>query len=274
MFSSRDRAQALEAARGFLEADPAHNVLLLEALCHPQPDAQGQQFWWVVDGGPVVGFVARPSSASHALASPMDAASLDAVVAQVATAAPDLAGVSADAATAAALAGRWTDLTDGSAVPSFAQRLYEATNPVAPPPTGGRARLATEGEAPELIAWLDQFGAETGDPVPDAEWFVRRRLSEQALWVWDDGGPVSMTARTAAVAGVNRVQAVYTPPSHRQKHYAANLVAALTAAIGGEGLRAMLYTDLANAASNAMYRALGYRAVVEVTRYRFTRPGR
>jgi predicted GNAT family acetyltransferase len=31
----------------------------------------------------------------------------------------------------------------------------------------------------------------------------------------------------------------------------------------------MLYTDLANAVSNSIYRRLGYRAVAEVLRYRF-----
>jgi predicted GNAT family acetyltransferase len=36
------------------------------------------------------------------------------------------------------------------------------------------------------------------------------------------------------------------------------------------GLRCILYTDLGNPTSNSIYRSVGYQAVAEALRYRFT----
>jgi predicted GNAT family acetyltransferase len=78
-----------------------------------------------------------------------------------------------------------------------------------------------------------------------------------------------MAARTDAVAGVSRVQAVYTPPERRRAGYAAACVAALSARVLAEEHRCILYTDLTNPTSNGVYRSIGYRSVAEWVRYRF-----
>ncbi len=272
VFSSRDRGEAFRAAQSFLEADPLRNCVVMEILCQPQPGGDDGRFWWVDDGSRVCGFVAQHTAASNALASPMHPEAADAVAATIADSGVDLPGVSADAATAALFAGKWTERTDGAAAPCYAQRICEAGSLLAPKSAEGRLRRAVETDADELIDWLDEFGTETGDPVPDSGWLIRQRLSERELWVWDCDGSVSMAARTPAVAGVSRVQAVFTPRQHRGRRFAANVVAAITGAILEDGLRPMLYTDLANSTSNSLYRSLGYRAVEEVTRYRFRRP--
>lgn len=272
VFSSRDRGEAFRAAQSFLEADPLRNCVVMEILCQPQPGGGDGQFWWVDDGSRVCGFVAQHTAASNALASPMHPEAADALAAAIADSGVDLPGVSADAATAALFAGKWTERTDGAAAPCYAQRICEAGSLLAPKSAEGRLRRAVETDADELIDWLDEFGTETGDPVPDSGWLIRQRLSERELWVWDCDGSVSMAARTPAVAGVSRVQAVFTPRQHRGRRFAANVVAAITGAILEDGLRPMLYTDLANSTSNSLYRSLGYRAVEEVTRYRFRRP--
>lgn len=272
VFSSRDRGEAYRAGRSFLEADPLRNCVVMEILCQPQPGGDGGQFWWVDDGTRVSGLVAQHSPESMALVSPMNEEAVDAVAAAIAESGVDLPGASADAATAALFAGKWTERTNGAAVPCFAQRICAAEALLPPKPAEGRLRRAVDTDADELIGWLDEFGAETGDPVPDSDWLIRQRLSEHELWVWDCGRSVSMAARTPAVAGISRVQAVFTPCQYRGQRFAANVVAAITAAILDDGLRPMLYTDLANSTSNMLYRSLGYRAVEEVTRYRFSHP--
>jgi predicted GNAT family acetyltransferase len=69
-----------------------------------------------------------------------------------------------------------------------------------------------------------------------------------------------MAAVTAPAAGVARVGPVYTPPAHRRRgHGSAVTAAATTAAIAGGAEDVVLYTDLANATSNAIYQAIGYR---------------
>ena len=72
-----------------------------------------------------------------------------------------------------------------------------------------------------------------------------------------------MAGLTPPMEGVVRVQLVYTPPEHRGKGYASACVASLSKRIRGEGYRCILYTDLGNPISNAIYRRIGYRAIAE-----------
>ena len=68
-----------------------------------------------------------------------------------------------------------------------------------------------------------------------------------------------------------RVLAVYTPPEHRGRGYGGAVTAAVTqAALDAGADDVVLFTDLANPTSNALYQRLGYRpiedrAVVEFT---------
>ena len=69
-----------------------------------------------------------------------------------------------------------------------------------------------------------------------------------------------MAVLSRQVAGVCRVSTVYTPPDRRQRGYGG----AVTAAVSQQALEAgaaevVLYTDLANPTSNALYQRLGYQ---------------
>lgn len=77
-------------------------------------------------------------------------------------------------------------------------------------------------------------------------------------------------ATTEPVAGVARIGAVYTPVDRRRRGYAGACVAAVSAGVLAAGRRCILYTDLGNPTSNSVYRRIGYRAVAECLRYRFT----
>ncbi len=92
------------------------------------------------------------------------------------------------------------------------------------------------------------------------------------LWVWEvDGVPVSMAAHRAPVAGVSRVSLVYTPPEHRRHGYAAASVAALSQRLlDGDADACMIYTDLTNPTSNAVYQRIGYQPVADGTAWGFT----
>jgi predicted GNAT family acetyltransferase len=72
-----------------------------------------------------------------------------------------------------------------------------------------------------------------------------------------------MASASPLVAGSVRIQAVYTPSPHRRHGYAA----ALTAEASGRARRAgadevVLFTDLANPTSNAVYQRIGYQPVM------------
>lgn len=59
---------------------------------------------------------------------------------------------------------------------------------------------------------------------------------------------------------------VYTPPAARGRGYASACVAALSQRVLDDGAHfCMLYTDLANPVSNAIYQRIGYVPVADVT---------
>jgi predicted GNAT family acetyltransferase len=92
---------------------------------------------------------------------------------------------------------------------------------------------------------------------------VDRRLGYGGITIWEAGGvPVSVACLTRAVGGMARIGPVYTPPDLRGRGYAAGATAAVSQAALDAGVRdVVLYTDLANPVSNALYERLGYRAV-------------
>lgn len=76
---------------------------------------------------------------------------------------------------------------------------------------------------------------------------------------------------TRTVAGVARVGPVYTPPDHRRLGYGAAVTVAVSqAALEAGADQLVLFTDLANPTSNALYPRLGYRPVRDSVVLRFT----
>ena len=67
-----------------------------------------------------------------------------------------------------------------------------------------------------------------------------------------------------------RIGPVYTPPEHRGRGYASNLVAAATQQQLDAGRSfVFLFTDLANSTSNHVYEAIGFEPVSDIDRYVF-----
>ena len=83
------------------------------------------------------------------------------------------------------------------------------------------------------------------------------------LTLWETAGePVSMAGLTRPAAGQVRVGPVYTPPAHRGRGYGGAVTAAVSQAARDAGAaEVVLFTDLANPTSNALYQRLGYEAV-------------
>ena len=144
-----------------------------------------------------------------------------------------------------------------------------------PPRPGpeGTARLAAGTDRDLLAGWFGAFAREVGEPSgEDHRAAVAERLGYAGITVWEDGGvPVSVAGRTRAVAGMVRVGPVYTPPEMRGHGYAGAATAAVSQAALDAGVReVVLYTDLANPTSNALYQRLGYRPVEDRAVLSFT----
>lgn len=264
-------ATVLDEAGAFLAERPVRHNLILALLrarvTTPEPGRYWTAWW---DDGTVAGLAFQSPLDFAATLTPMPPEAVAALVESIADRGVALPGVSGEADVASRFAGAWTERTGTAALPTMGLRLYELERAVPPTGVSGALRPATAADHDVLVAWVRAFEDETHDVrTADIPAAVGRRLAAGELWLWDDGGPVSMAALTEPVAAVARVQLVYTPAHRRQRGYATASVAALSQQVLDAGLRPVLYTDLGNPTSNRIYRAIGYRAVAECLKYRF-----
>ncbi|MEU9279019.1 GNAT family N-acetyltransferase [Streptomyces sp. NPDC048342] len=177
-------------------------------------------------------------------------------------------GISAERATAEAFVAEWARRTGLPGKLDELERLYRLAELTAPSPAPeGRARPAGASDRDLLIRWYEGFVADAGvRGGRDAGEWADFRLSYGGVTLWEtpDGTPVSMAGVTLAVAGQVRVAPVYTPPELRGRGYAG----AVTTEVGRDALAAgaaevLLFADLANPTSNALYQRIGYRPVAD-----------
>jgi predicted GNAT family acetyltransferase len=178
---------------------------------------------------------------------------------------------------ARAFAERWAALTGAVASLQIEERIYEADAVVHPKGVTGRMRPYSTADRPLAIRWLRAFFDEAmpGSPEAQVERFVDGRaagLGSLVLWE-DDGTVVSLAGHAGETTNGSRVGPVYTPPELRGRGYASALTAALTEQLLERRRFCFLYTDLANPTSNSIYQRIGYRAVADVTVWRFDEAG-
>ena len=269
VLASADPDLVTGQAGDLLAGDPVgHNVVgtkVADAIRYGEP---GRYWIGLLDGVPAGVAVQQPAGSSLAVA-PMPAELVAALADALDADGVALPGVSGPAGTASRFAEIWAGRRKIAAIPMSAERLYEVRDLRFPAGVDGALRRAAQADRELLLSWLPGFEAGAGWAGSDpAAVFVTRRLAAGDVWIWDDDGPVSMAARTEAVAGVSRIQAVNTPPELRGRGYASAGVAALSASVLARGLRCVLNASLDNVAASSVYRRLGYQGVSDVLRYR------
>lgn len=164
---------------------------------------------------------------------------------------------------ATAFARAWTEVTGQGYAVQMRQRLYRLGDLTPPDPMPlGEARVATSADI-ELVWAIDEaFSAETGQRA-GARALVEGRVLAGRQMLWEvDGQMVSAATLAGLVSGVARIGQVYTPPEHRNHGYGAAVTVAATRLAFDYGADSViLFTDLANPTSNALYARLGYQPV-------------
>jgi len=165
----------------------------------------------------------------------------------------------------------WRSLTGQCFQLALEMRTHRLTQVKPVVVASGSLRLATESDRPLLIEWYTAFAAEIGELIsPESEKAVETGLKQRAIYLWEDGIPVSLATAKQFLPTAARIGPVYTPTEYRGKGYATSCVAVLSQRLLKQGCdRCFLFTDLANPTSNRIYHAIGYRPVCDWHDYSF-----
>jgi predicted GNAT family acetyltransferase len=247
----------LAAAGEQLRARPVENTRFL-TVAHAERTRRtpGARYGWHDEHGV---FLSSPPYPPTLSAMPAHAA---AEIAQL-LAASDVSQISGPTAVIEAFSAKWPQRVHSHQ----RKRLYRLDTLIPParmPP--GAARLAVESDRALVVEWAQGFERAVGEHVSSGQTFANERLARRNLFLWEDGAePVSMAALSVPQAAMTRVQAVYTPRVLRGRGYAG----AITAFVATHALHAgakdvVLYADLANPTSNALYLRLGFVPVEDL----------
>jgi predicted GNAT family acetyltransferase len=262
-----DPVSFAEAVAAFLDADPFSSSVIAVQVDAVQRGLRyvGPQdrYWAVVDDDHTLG-IAMHTPPHKVFLARMPAAAAAALAQSLAETSPGLPGVSGEGQTVAAFADRWAQLTGRQSSTAVRMRMYRLGELSFPAGVGGRARRAGAADVELVTTWLEAFQDEAQPHAPRSvvRDLAERRVRAGQLCLWqDDQQPVSLAGFSNAVAGVSRVGPVYTPPAYRRRGYGSAVTAAATAAAINAGSKyVVLYTDLSNPTSNAIYQAIGYGA--------------
>lgn len=265
--TTHDLSRFLATAGDFLRARPDRHTVLLSvcaALGSVGLDVYGEHppvfGWWRTPEGGVEGvFLWTPPYPVSV--SPMPREAAERLPCVLAGHDPPYTEVRGYVPTAETFCAAHVRRTGDTARVRSRERLFrlDALRPPQPPPPG-RARRASAADRDLLVDWWAAFRRDTGIRGDSDTRLLDDRVADGRLWLWEAGSePVSMAGSAPAVAGTSRVGPVYTPDALRGRGYAGAVTAAATRAALEQGLRqVLLFTDLANPTSNALYRRLGY----------------
>jgi len=181
-------------------------------------------------------------------------------------------GVLGPAHIADTFAAAWGEIAGQPYEEEMRQRVFQLTAVKLPKGTPGRLRAAVHDDLDLVAEWafhftVGIFGEGDREGIRRS---VERRIAERGIYLWEDGQPVSVAARSRSTRSTIAVNLVYTPPEFRRRGYATACVAHLSQLLLDQGWRSCtLFTDLANSTSNHIYQEIGYVPVCDFNEYVF-----
>ena len=186
-------------------------------------------------------------------------------------------GFIADVSHAEHFATVWSRLHGDEPRLTMRQRLHALTAVSPVPRVHGQLLQAGAEDVALLTRWQAEFNREAlgGALDPEMRDTLIQRVEEGEIFLWVDGEPRSMAAWARPTRRGVAINSVYTPPQWRGRGYATACVSALSRRLleGGKSF-CVLYTDLANPTSNAIYARMGYEPVADSLVYRMEGPRR
>jgi len=261
----------LDVAGDYLRTEPARNTVMLtilESLRQRGLAVYGDTppiFGWHTDAARLTDGALLQTPPYPVLLAPLPEGSVPDLIELLTESGSPLAAVNLAGPDEASVSAAWAAVTAGGTVTARTRsRLFWLAGLVPPDPApAGCARVATDGDLGLLVSWHAAFADEAESIAIEPERTVRDRMSYGGIMLWEaDAEPVAMAALSREVAGVTRVVTVYTPPRFRRCGYGGAITTTVSqAALDAGAAQVVLYTDVANPTSNALYQRLGYRPV-------------
>jgi predicted GNAT family acetyltransferase len=265
----------LAAAGDFLVAREAEHNLILGICSNIQlgirPATDPVDFRVVRDAGQVVLAAIRTPPYNLVLSEVDQGDAVPALAENLAGS--DQVGVLGPTGHAGSFAQHWCAEAGRTPILELRERIFRLTvvRPLPSPPPG-QLRTAGPEDRDVVVAWFRAFASEalpaSAPELPvDA---IDRRIALGGVFLWDDGGPVSLTVVGSRTPNGARVGPVYTPPERRGQGYASACVAGASQVQLDAGRTfVFLFTDLANPTSNHIYQAIGYEPIRDIDSWRF-----
>ena len=158
------------------------------------------------------------------------------------------------------------------------ERIYELEK-VAEETLGNRKFIiGSEANQSLILTWAKEFILEALPETTESQ-IIRSRKNlvddiknKKIFLLMENKKVVSMARKAGKTPNGNLVNLVYTPSDLRRRGYATECVAKLSKQILEEGnIFCFLFTDLMNPISNSIYQKIGYRPVIDIDEYKFTK---
>jgi GNAT superfamily N-acetyltransferase len=203
---------------------------------------------------------------------------MDTVVGKLVEWRPELTGVRGARSSALAFADAWHGITGRAANLSTEERLYRLGTLRTPSGVTGTARLATDDDRGQLVEWVELFFQETfsqRDEAAGGRFVDTANQVGDRFMLWEvDDTPNSMAMLRAPAANVSRIGPVFTPLTQRGHGYGSAVTAAAADLAHRSGTaEVVLFADLANPVSNAIYQRIGFEPVADSVRIDFVTLG-
>jgi predicted GNAT family acetyltransferase len=266
-----DSAEFLRHTEFFLLENEAENSLTLGVAAMLSSGSSADNLWASVsDGGKIVGTAFdTPPYKLVVTAAPDDV--IDLLASEIHDSVQTTPGVLGPSSPALRFAETWLKLARVTIRHGLSQRIYRLDRVMPPASTSGVLRPATIDDLSLLGRWLEDFTEETGTTSPQTGLQVAELgITEGRMFVWDNGGPMSMAVWARPTRNGVTISAVDTPGNERARGYASACVAALSQQLLDDGKEfCCLYTDLSNRTANDIYLSIGYKPVCDIDDYFF-----
>lgn len=183
-----------------------------------------------------------------------------------------LPGILAENAFAETFCTKWTEKSGDDSRLFRKERIHQLRKCRAINPAPGQMRLATGDDTDKTAGWIMDFHIEINEPMTTerAKRIAETKIANKNIFLWIDGGIVSMCASDRETQHGKSVNLVYTPPRNRGKGYATSCVHNLCQQILDEGKTfCCLYTDRENPTSNHIYSEIGFVPIFDLLHYKF-----